>query len=329
MWFRRLGLSARDADDAAQDVWAEVGKNPEQIPASDREARLALFKLAAREADRLRKRAKRDAARRDSTLAVEELAPDGNAEERVAENFALMEALDALDSQTRRLVLASKLYERTDREIAAEEGLTPSSVQSRVWRTCAELWRRVHAHDEGQDRRRGVLVLPGALVIAPEFKAAMCAIWEAEGRLPSFGGPGGPGGGPPPPPPPPQQPPTLPAAPALPWLVASPAAAVALVVVLVFGPAVTVLVVLFLGSHDHPALARAGLEVPPVQLPAGEPPPAPSSPSSAASKPPPAPSSPSSAAEGGGGAARGKLDDETRLRLRLLGPALPHGSQEE
>ncbi|MDC0750045.1 hypothetical protein POL67_52455, partial [Polyangium sp. rjm3] len=157
-----------------------------------------------------------------------------------------------------------------------------------------------------------------------------------EGRLPSFGGPGGPGEGPPPPPPPPpppQHPPTLPTAPALPWLVASPAAAVALVVVLVFGPAVTVLVVLFLGAHDHPALARAGLEVPPVRGPAtSEPSPANFS-SSAASEPPPAPrarSSPSSAAKGGGGAAaRGKLDDETRQRLRLLGPALPHGSQEE
>ncbi|HVK71270.1 MAG TPA: hypothetical protein VM694_42740, partial [Polyangium sp.] len=117
-------------------------------------------------------------------------------------------------------------------------------------------------------------------------------------------------------------------APALPWLVASPAAAVALVVVFVFGPAFTVLVVLFLGAHDHPALARAGLEVPPVRRP--EPSPANFS-SSAASEPPPAPRAPSSqssTAKGGGGASRGKLTEEDRQRLRLSAPALQHGTKD-
>lgn len=286
-WFWRLHLPERDRADAAQEVWLELNNHPGLVLSSPREARRLLFQVAVRVADRLRRRAARAASRR-SPRTPDDLAASHDVEERAAEALALMEALDAFEPATRRLLIASKVLGLTEREIAEGEGLSLSAVKARIWRASAELARRMRAGDE-QHERRGVLLLPAAIVIAPEACAAMCAIWEAEGRLPSFGGPGGPGGRPPAPPPP-QQPPTLPTAPALPWLVASPAAAVVLVVVLVFGPAVTVLVVLSLGAHEHPALARAGLEAPPpVLAPASSPPPAPSSPSSAASPPSSAP----------------------------------------
>ncbi|MDI3290467.1 sigma-70 family RNA polymerase sigma factor [Polyangium sp. 15x6] len=260
-WFRLLHLPERDVADAAQEVWIEVGTNPEQIPANAREARIALFKLAARVAARLRYRAAKAASRRGSE-APDELAAVHDVEERAAEALAVMAAVDVLDPQTRRLIIASKLLGYTESEIASREGLSSSAVKVRIWRTCAEISRRVRAHDERQDRRRGVLLLPGTLVIDPEIRAAMCAIWEAEGRLPSFGGPGGPGGPPRPPLPPP--PPVVPAAP---WFAASPTAApkLAALVVLVLGPACAVLVFL-LWNPERPELARGGLRVPPVRI---------------------------------------------------------------
>ncbi|TKD01384.1 sigma factor-like helix-turn-helix DNA-binding protein [Polyangium fumosum] len=332
-WFRYLRLCDRDAADAAQDVWAEVGKHPELIPATPREAQLALFKLAARVADRLRHRAAREAARLDETLAPDELAPEGDIEEQAAEALALMEALDALDPQTRRLVVASRIYDRTDRDIAEEEGLTPSSVQSRVWRTCSELGRRIRGHsDEEKNRRRGALLLPGLLAIRPEFKAAMCAIWEAEGRLPSFGGPGGPGGPgepPHPPAPPPPSPPRVPATPSV--LSMGPVgvllALLILVVVVGVAPAGLVMVTLQLDDDDKPRQACAGLDVPPLVFDrdlTGAAPPPHSHPTEA-----PTPSSPRSAnsASASTVSPSGTLSPEALKRLRATKPPLKRGRE--
>lgn len=333
-WFRYLRLCDRDAADAAQEVWAEIGKNPEQIPATPRDAQIALFKLAARVADRLRHRAAREAARLDDTRAPDELAPEGDIEEQAADALALMEALDALDPQTRRLVVASRVYDRTDREIAEEEGLTPSGVQSRVWRTCAELWRQVRGHrDEEKDRRRGALLLPGTLVIRPEFKAAMCAIWEAEGRLPSFGGPGGPGGPPHPPPPSPPFPPRVPAAPSVPWIAMGPVgvflALLILVVVVVVAPAGLVMITLQVVESDEPLRARAGPDVTPFVLdeldPTGEAQPPSSHPLEEAPAPPsPCSTSSASASTAGPG---GTLSPEALKRLRITKPPLKRGRE--
>ncbi|MDI1428793.1 sigma factor-like helix-turn-helix DNA-binding protein [Polyangium sorediatum] len=331
-WFRYLRLCDRDAADAAQDVWAEVGKNLELIPATPREAQLALFKLAARVADRLRQRAAREAARLDDTRAPDELPPEGDIEEQAAEALALMEALDALDPQTRRLVVASRIYDRTDRDIAEEEGLTPSSVQSRVWRTCSELWRRIRGHnDEEKDRRRGALLLPGLLAIRPEFKAAMCAIWEAEGRLPSFGGPGGPGGPGEPPHPPAPPPPSLPRVPATPSVLSMGPVGVLLallilVVVVVVAPAGLVMVTLQL-DDDKPHQACAGLDVPPMVFaldPTGAAPPPRSHPTEA-----PTPSSPRSANSTSASSVSpsGTLSPEALKRLRATKPPLKRGRE--
>ena len=194
-WFRRLRVPDVDVDDAAQDVWLEVGRHPEQIPANVREARRALFKVSARVAQRLRRRATNHQNRQHPTTELEDIAAEGNLEARASDALALFEELDHIAEPARRMVIAAKVFGYTDAEIAQREGLSEDAVKTRIWRTCAQLSKKLRKRDEEQ---RGALLFPGLLVIDGETRAAICAIWEAEGRLPQFGGPKGP---PPPPPP--------------------------------------------------------------------------------------------------------------------------------
>lgn len=192
-WFRRLRVPDGDVSDAAQDVWLEVSTDPAQIPANENEARRILWNVSARVAERLRDRAKKAGSRRHPTTEPEDVAGP-NMEERASIALALLEQLDSLDESTRRLVIASKVFGFTDAEIAESEGLSPQVVQARIWRACAKISQKLGKSEE----RCGALLMPGELVIDGETRAAFCAIWEAEGRLPQFGGPKGP---PPPPPP--------------------------------------------------------------------------------------------------------------------------------
>ena len=193
-WFRRLRVPAVDADDAAQDVWLEVGTNPDQIPTDANGARKALFKLALRVAARLRERANNAENRRHPTTEPDHLATDANIEARACDALALLEQLDRLDETTRRMLIASKVLGYSDQEIGRELKMTAEAVRVRTWRACAQLSKSLPKRDE----RRGVLLAPGVLFIDDEIRAALCAIWSAEGRMPAFGGPKGP---PPPPPP--------------------------------------------------------------------------------------------------------------------------------
>ncbi|MBK9260706.1 MAG: hypothetical protein IPM54_12915 [Polyangiaceae bacterium] len=108
-----------------------------------------------------------------------------------------MDAIDQLDATNRELFIASKVLEYQLPEIAAMTGLGEDAIWLRVWNACAKI-RKTLARNQKRDERRGVIIAPAEIEIAPETRAAMCALWSLEGRMPSFGGPKDP---PPPPPP--------------------------------------------------------------------------------------------------------------------------------
>lgn len=254
-WFRRLRVPDGDVSDAAQDVWLEVSTDPAQIPANENEARRILWNVSARVAERLRERAKKSASRQHPTTGPEDVAGP-NIEERASIALALLEQLDSLDESTRRLVIASKVFGFTDAEIAESEGLSPQVVQARIWRACAKISQKLGKSEE----RRGALLLPGELVIDGETRAAFCAIWEAEGRLPQFGGPKGP-----PPPPPPRPPAKLVSLPFAPLTMPKLAAlAVFVLFALLALVGLVALLVVLTRPHEPPRLARSGLVTPPL-----------------------------------------------------------------
>ena len=257
-WFRRLRVPDGDVSDAAQDVWLEVSTDPAQIPANENEARRILWNVSARVAERLRDRAKKAGSRRHPTTEPEDVAGP-NMEERASIALALLEQLDSLDESTRRLVIASKVFGFTDAEIAESEGLSPQVVQARIWRACAKISQKLGKSEE----RCGALLMPGELVIDGETRAAFCAIWEAEGRLPQFGGPKGP-----PPPPPPFFPVSkLGALPlSLPSLTAPQLVALALLALAPIAGGLAVLWFVLTRPHDRPPLARSGLYTPAATL---------------------------------------------------------------
>ncbi|MDC0750060.1 RNA polymerase sigma factor, partial [Polyangium mundeleinium] len=173
-WFSRLRVPPCDVADASQEVWLELQEHPEQVPTSQGEARLALFTVAARIAQRFRRRAALDASRRHPTTEPEHLAAAESLDDRMSAALTLLDAFVALDEFTRRLVIASKVLGHTDAEIARAVGLTEASVQARIWRTCTQLATKRDEHK--RNKRRGALLLPGELVIDPEIRAAMAAI---------------------------------------------------------------------------------------------------------------------------------------------------------
>ncbi|MDI1435388.1 RNA polymerase sigma factor [Polyangium sorediatum] len=317
-WFRRLRVPAVSTADAEQEVWQAVTEAPESIPTSPTEARRALFDLAVRVAQNHRRREARNAARR-SAVAVDDIESDRpNLEEQAAVALALIEALEELrDEATRRMVLANKVLGYTEPEIAARFGMPVNTVHSRIRRACVQLAKRLRAND-AREERRGVLLLPGAIVFDPEIRAAMAAILSVDGRLPSFGG-GGPGDPPPPPPPPP------PPVPKAPGLASSPTTAsnlAALVVLLLLGPAcAAALVFLFLGPPERPALARGGLFVPTPRIDFGEPH---ESAHASATPPPTLPTSAPTSTPSTRAPRPETLSDEARRALRLDRPAFTH-----
>ncbi|WP_170319607.1 sigma factor-like helix-turn-helix DNA-binding protein [Polyangium spumosum] len=311
-WFRWLRVPAISAADAEQEVWLAVTEAPASIPTSPTEARRALFMLAVRIAQNHRRREARRVARQ-SGVVIDDLEARGpSLEEQAAVALALLDVLEELgDEATRRMVIANKVLGYTEPEIAALYGMPVGTVHSRISRACVQLAKRLRANDE-REERRGVVLLPGAIVFDPEIRAAMAAILAVHGGLPSFGG-GGPGGPPPPPPP------LLTTIPAAPWLASIPTTApklAALVVLLLLGPAcVAFLVFLFVWSPERPELARSGLLVPPVSIELGE---------VQESAPPSQPTSAPASTPATRAPRAETLSDDARRALRLGRPAFTH-----
>lgn len=253
-WFRRLRVSPNDVADAEQDLWLEVGAEPEQIPRDASEARKALFKLAARVAERLRRKTNKEAARRDGNIDPDALALEANLDERASDALALFDALERLDELSRRIVVASKVLGYSETEIAAQTGLTVHAVRLRQWRACARLSKAK------KREARGVLLAPLAFTIEPEIGAALCAIYAAEGRLPQFGGPGGPL------PPSTPKPAPKPRSVRLLACVTPPLVVLAFLALFALGAGLGLVWALLARPTERPQLVRAGLFVPRLAL---------------------------------------------------------------
>lgn len=144
----------------------------------------------------LRRRAMRNAERHVSVFPEKLQGPISQVEQ--LDNLdELMAAIDELDEQLREVFIASKVLELTYPEIATMTGVTERTVCNRIWSACAQLRKKLGQPDERKDNR-GVVIAPTEIEIAPETRAAMCALWSLEGRMPQIGGPKDP---PPPPPP--------------------------------------------------------------------------------------------------------------------------------
>jgi hypothetical protein len=171
-----------------------------------------------------------------------------------------MKAIDQLDEPVRGLFIANKILGIQCPELATMTGLKDDTIWIRVWNACAQIRAMVGLPDERKEKR-GVVIAPAEIEIRLETRAAFCAIWSAEGRMPEFGGPKDP-------PPPP-----------IPWFAkASPAVSETARAVTLKINQTILLILLFLTSAGTVALiwlwepakadnARAGLRVP--QTPVG------------------------------------------------------------
>ncbi|HRI72403.1 MAG TPA: sigma-70 family RNA polymerase sigma factor [Polyangium sp.] len=127
VWMRyRLGVRPADAEDAVQEALVEAWQRLPTLPASRDEARKELWKIAAKIAQRFRRRAAR-------MVIVDELelADSRDAEAWIAARMLWFEALYRLDEPTRRLLIARKLEERTCKEIGNEMGKSEETIRKR------------------------------------------------------------------------------------------------------------------------------------------------------------------------------------------------------
>jgi len=186
-WLHWLRLSPQDAEDAAQDVWLVVSANLERIPTGQAEARKELVRIATSIARTMRRRAIRN-AERHVPVFPEKLRGRLSHVEQLDNLDELMDAIDQLDERLREAFVASKVLGFSYLEIAAMKGVTERTICNRVWSACAQIRKKLGQPDERKDKR-GVVIAPAEIEIAPETRAAMCALWSIEGRMPQFGGP--------------------------------------------------------------------------------------------------------------------------------------------
>src|SRR4051812_4776577 len=131
---RRLGLSAEDADDAAQNVFMTVLPKLETItPGSERSF---LYGVALRvHANARRKRARR----REDALDAQAIGVDAGAQPETALELApararLDELLDELPEELSRVFVLCAIEELSMAEVAVLEGIPAGTVASRLRR---------------------------------------------------------------------------------------------------------------------------------------------------------------------------------------------------
>jgi RNA polymerase sigma factor (sigma-70 family) len=203
-WLRRFRLSPPDAEDIMQEVWLGICDRSVPMPTSVQEARFALLKVAKRMAIRMRRREQRQRLRH--VPDPDQYAEDVDVEAHAMYALGVFEALERLPSPHREIALEHCVLGTPIKEMAERARISESTMGKRVWRALAELEklrREDQKLEEKRDRSRqsGLLIAPCPLDLDPETRAAFCAIWDVEGRLPQFGGPT---------PPPPSPPPALP-----------------------------------------------------------------------------------------------------------------------
>lgn len=298
-WLRRFRVPAADAPDVLQEVWLAVCDGSLVLPKDTQQARLALFKVTRRIAQNLRRREARDAQRH--VPEPDDFPENLDVDEYAAHALALFEAIDQLPPPHHELARDYVVLGYTIKEMAERAGGKENTMERRVWRARLELTkilqmdpRKRYSDQKKKEGRRGLLVAPLALQLDAETRATFCAIWEAEGRLPAFGGPTDP-------PPPPVDPPviaTLPGGMVVSTTIGTVVAVFVAIVVLILVP-VGIVALDYFWNPTNPSMARAGLHVPPMPnireieamedvVPAysasAQPPPAPIAPTTAAPK---------------------------------------------
>jgi DNA-directed RNA polymerase specialized sigma24 family protein len=242
-----------------QDVWLAVCEGSVQLPDDIREARLALFIVTRRIAQRARRHAMSNAYRH---VPEPDNYVDDFDEQHAANALAVFEAIERLVAPQRELVREYHVYGYTIKEMAERAGISEDAMEKRVWRASAELeYQRQKDEKLEEDRKKKAMVIaPLVLDIDRETRAAFCAIWDAEGRSPEFGG------APPPTSGAPVVPPIIPVAPIISTVTRSIVVAVGFVVLLVSLVLVPmgIMALNYFWSSPHANTARTGLRVLPI-----------------------------------------------------------------
>ncbi len=241
-----------------QEVWLAVSEGTVQLPSDVEKAKLELFKVTRRIAQRIRRHRQSDAQR--YVPEPENYADDVDEQERATRMLVVLDAFERLSPEHLHLAREYYVFGYTLKQMAQRAKIPERRMEKRVWRVSAELQRlcqtdeRLH-HRKTKRQKSGMLIVPFALDLDAETRAAFCTIWDAEGRPPAFGGAPPPSGTP-------FIPQVFPIAPILSWLTGSAVAAVGLMV-LVLG-LVGIVALQYLWKPAHLETAQTGLRVPPL-----------------------------------------------------------------
>lgn len=261
-WLFRFGLAPNDGPDVMQEVWLAVCEGTVQLPSDVEKAKLELFKVTRRIAQRLSRHRQSHALRH--VPEPDNYADDLEEQERATRMLVVLDAFERLSPEHLHLAREYYVLGYTIKQIAKRAGVEEDCMEKRIWRVSAELQHicqtddRLH-HRKNKRQKSGMLIVPFALDLDPETRAAFCTIWEAVGRSPEFGGA-----------PPPSGTPTIRpvfhVAPILYSLTGSAVAAVALVMLgmlFVLVP-MGIVALQYFWKPAHLETAQTGLQVPPV-----------------------------------------------------------------
>ena len=192
---------SRDTDDVRQEIRVAFWELRD-TPATPAEARLIFQRLASRFAQRTKRQVNRQGALvYDPEGFAERL--EGGAEKTegdAVESLALFDALEQLNDVQRWLIIECKFKERSNVDVGKELRVSGDVVRYRLWRAMTRLVAILKDKDEktnGKKEERGAIVAPLAFAFTDDQCGVFWAIWKAEGRLPTYGGPPGPPPNPP------------------------------------------------------------------------------------------------------------------------------------
>jgi RNA polymerase sigma factor (sigma-70 family) len=242
--------------DAEQELWLVVSKDPHRFTSLD-DARIELLNLASNIAKRVRREEQRDRLHHDRTFEPERLRDQADSPLEILQACQLLDVIDELEDRLRTVFINYRILGFNTRELAKMLGIDETTVSDRALSAAAEIQKKL-ARKAAKDRRKlGVFIAPTTLEIKPEFRAAFCAIWETEGRLP------GGSKNPPPLPPPWWFVSVVPAMQTAAETVVSSARLVVLTILLLFVP-VSLFALYYVWDPARSNTARAGLQVPPT-----------------------------------------------------------------
>ena len=265
-WMQKSGRcrKSNEVEDICQEIRLALWIMKD-VPATRAEARLVFLRLASRFESRARRQVYHQGA---LVERPEDLA--GSIERDALQSLVLFEALEKLDAYEQWLIKECKIEGRTYQDVANQLGVCEKTVYNHLWRAIAQLFAAVKGEDDEKEHKSGALIVPLAFEFTDIQRAAFSAIWRAEGRVPTYGGPPPP----PPPPPPPSPPPVVPVVPPPPIFVAPAVSTATSAIIAAVIAAVLVVMLMFMSPSlvalnyfwkpPHLETATKGLHVPPI-----------------------------------------------------------------